>query len=227
MDVYEGSYFIKYPKAGQSALALLKQLLTFRSYNQTSLRVHTDRTLYNVMAADAAGLTQKGDAVLIPYYEGITLEQVDDAPVLLNAVKAISDWYSNQISAENMEEHDVIIHGDLHLGNIIFQEEYGRLVLIDALSKPAGPGPVWIDILTLLTSISMNPVLNTEDVSYLHKHIFEELKARNRSLYKPAHVFRAWVLLQIRFLTSEYEFIHKWRASAALLKTMLLSLKVA
>lgn len=226
MSVCRQNYYIKTPKPGQTVSELHQQLLAFHSRYGKADNFADGIQEYSVGASEVSCITEDGKAVLVPFYDGFVLSEVRSTELLRTVLENVSDWYAGILHRVSMGELSMLIHGDLHLGNIIVQPNTKRIILIDALSKPAEAGFIWVDFLTLSTSICIHPDIDRSQASKMCTYLGDEISNKSSFLLKFRFLIRAWLLLQLRFMTSDSTFVEKWKASRALFASVQIWLKV-
>lgn len=214
------SFFIKKPRDGQDAADLYKKLSRFYSAHSGENEEACRENEYRVVPAEVFGLTDDEQAVKIPFYDGFVLSEVQHTSIILSAVTSISEWYVQILNKKRAGLADCVIHGDLHLSNIIVQPSSKRIILIDALSKPVEAGFVCVDLLTLATSIQIHSFSEPERSDELCSYLFAHVQNQSNFRFRFSPVLLAWLHLQYRFIVSKKTFREKKAASKALFRSL-------
>lgn len=65
---------------------------------------------------------------VFPRLEALDLQQISDTAVLEKGIEQIQYWYASVIKSQDVQ----VVHGDLHLGNILWDADEDCLWVIDA-----------------------------------------------------------------------------------------------
>lgn len=214
------SFFIKKPRDGQDAADLYKKLSRFYSAHSGENEEACRENEYRVVPAEVFGLTDDEQAVKIPFYDGFVLSEVQHTSIILSAITSISEWYVQILNKKRAGLADCVIHGDLHLSNIIIQTSSKRAILIDALSKPLEIGFICVDLLTFATSIKLHPAIYSELSDEICANLFKKVQNQTDIEFRPGQLLLAWIHLQLRFISSNENVSIKLSASSALFKSL-------